>query len=68
MLIKIWPGYWKTQLKRMNQKMDGDNGKALGIGNGWYQKVRWLSSNEFWKNIGCLLSTPTFGIKGLRLW
>ena len=27
MLIKLWPGYWMNQLKRMNQKVDEDNGK-----------------------------------------
>ena len=55
MLIKIWPGYWKTQSKRMNQKVDKDTGKALVIYNGQYKKVCWFSSNEFWKNIGCLV-------------
>ena len=25
-------------------------------------------SCEFWKNIGCLLSEPTFGLGGSRLW
>ena len=36
--------------------------------NGQYQKVQQFSSNEFWKNIGCLFSDPTFGLEGLRLW
>ena len=36
MLVNIWPGYWKTQLKMINQKVDKDNGKAMGIGNGCY--------------------------------
>ena len=26
-LVKIFPGYWKTQLNRTNQKVDEDNGK-----------------------------------------
>ena len=34
--MKIWPGDWKNQLKRMNKKVDEDNGKALGIDNGQY--------------------------------
>ena len=68
MLIKQWPGNWKTQLKRMNQKVDEGNGKALGKVNVRYRKVRQFSSNEFWKNIGCLVSAPTFGIGGSRLW
>ena len=67
-LIKLWPGYWKTQLKRINQKVDKENGKALGIGNGQYQKFRRFSSNEFWKNIACLVSSPTFYLWVLRVW
>ena len=27
MLIKLWPGDWIDQLKRMNQKVDEENGK-----------------------------------------
>ena len=64
MLIKLWPGYWMTQLKSMNHKVDEDNGKALNKGNVRYQKVRRFSSNGFWKNIGCLISAPTFGLGG----
>ena len=30
MLIRLWPGNCNTQLKRVNQKLDGENGKALG--------------------------------------
>ena len=43
------------------------NGKAAGMANEWYQKVWMFSINEFWKNIGCLVSAPTFGIGGSRL-
>ena len=68
MSIILWPGDCMTQLKRMNQKVDEDNGKALNKGNVWYQKVHQFSSNEFWKNIGCLVSAPTFGLGGSRLW
>ena len=53
MLIKLWPGDWMTQLKRMNQNVDKDTGKSLNKGSVRYRKVRWFSSNEFWKNIGC---------------
>ena len=28
MLINLWPDNWNTQLKRMNKKVDKDNGKA----------------------------------------
>ena len=68
MLIKLWPGNRKTQLKRKNQKVDEDNGEALGKGNVRYQKVCRFSSNEFWRNIGFLVSAHTFGLGGFMLW
>ena len=68
MLINLWPGNWKTQLKRMNQKLDEDNGKELNKGNVWCRKIRRFSRNEFWKNIGCLISAPNFGLGRSRLW
>ena len=48
--------------------MDEENGKQRVKGNVRYLKVRRFSSSEFWKNIGCLVSAPTFGLGGLRLW
>ena len=68
MLIKLWPGDCISQLKRMNRKVDKENGKLLNKGNVRYRKVPHFSSNEFWKNIGCLFSAPTFGLGGSRLW
>ena len=68
MLIKLWPGDWIIQLKRMNRKVEEENGKALNKGNVRYRKVCRFSSNEFWKNIGCLVSATTFGLGVLRLW
>ena len=68
MLIKIWPGFCISQLKRMNRKVDEDNGKSFNKGNVRYRKICRFSSNEFWKNIGCLVSDPTFGIGGAILW
>ena len=68
MLIKLWPGDWISQLNRTNQKVDKDNGKALNNGNVRYQNVCRFSRNEFWKNTGCLVSAPTFGLGGSRLW
>ena len=37
--MKVWPGYWKNQLKRMHMKVNEDNGKATGTVNRRYQKV-----------------------------
>ena len=68
MLIKLWTGYWKNQLKMTNQKVDEENGKYLNKGNVRYQNICQFSSNGFWKNIGCLVSVPTFGLGGSRLW
>ena len=68
MLFKLWPGDWIDQLKRINRNVDEENGKQRVKGNVQYRKVRCFSSCEFWKNIGCLVSAPTFGIGGLRLW
>ena len=68
MLIKIWPGNWIDQLNRMNQKVNEENGKQLNKCNVRYRKVCRFPSCEFWKNIGCLVSAPTFGLGGSRLW
>ena len=37
-------------------------------GNVRYQKVRRFSRNKFWKNIGCLVSGPTFGLGVWGVW
>ena len=68
MLIKLWPGDWIDQLKKINKKVDEENGKQRVKGNVRYRKVRHFSSSELWKNIGCLVSSPTFGLRGSRLW
>ena len=68
MLIKLWPGDCISKLKMMNQKADEDNTKALNKGNVRYRKFCRFSSNEFWENIGCLVSAPAFGLEGSRLW
>ena len=45
-----------------------ENGKQRVKDNVRYRKVRRLSRCEFWKNIGCLVSSHTFGLGGSRLW
>ena len=42
--------------------------KALNKGNVRYRNVRRFSSNEFWKNISCLVLALTFGLGRSRLW
>ena len=65
--IKVCTGDCIIQLKMMNQKVGEDNEKALNKVNVQYRKVCWFSSNEFWKNISCIVSDPTFGLGGSRL-
>ena len=48
--------------------MDEENRKELNKGNVRNRNVCWFFINEFWKNIGCLVSVHTFGIGGSRLW
>ena len=52
----------------MNKNVDGDNGRGGTQENGQFQKLWRFSRKEFWKNIGCFLSAPPFGLGGLRLW
>ena len=52
----------------MNQKVDEENGKQLVKDNVRYRNVRRFSISEFLKNIGCLVSVPTFGLGGSMLW
>ena len=68
MLIKLWLGGGNNQSKRMNMKLDEENCKSLGVMNGRYRKVWQFSRNEFWKNIGCLVSAHTSGIGGSTMW
>ena len=50
----------------MNKKVDEDNGKELNKGNVPYRNLCQFSRNEFWKSVGCLVSTPTFGLGGVE--
>ena len=52
----------------MNKKVDEENGRGGTQDNGRFRKLQWFSRNQLWKNIGCILSAPNFGLGGLRLW
>ena len=54
-------------MKRTNRKVYEENGKALNKSNIRYRKFSRFSINYFWKNIGCLVSAPTFSLGGSRL-
>ena len=59
-----WTGYWDNKSERMNMRLYEDNGRDSGTGKGISRKVWRFLRNEFWKNIGCLISAPTFSIGG----
>ena len=67
-LMELWSGYWEDQLHRTNKKINDENGRGRTQENGQFRKLRRFSREEFWKNIGYLLSAPTFGLGGSRLW
>ena len=52
----------------MNKKVDEEYGSGGTQENGKIWKLRRFSRNEFWKNIGCLLTAHTFGLGGSILW
>ena len=52
----------------MNKKVHEDNGRGGNQENGKFRKLQQFSMIELWKNIGCLLSAPTFGLGGAILW
>ena len=65
---KIRPGDCNNKLKETNMKLNEENDKALVMVNGQYRNNWRFSSNKLWKNIGCLVSDPTFDLGGSRLW
>ena len=66
MLMKLWPGDWEEQLERMNKILDDEDGRLGTQENGRFWKLQRFSRNELWKNIGCLLLAPTFGLGGVK--
>ena len=52
----------------MNKRVDEDNRREGTQENGQFWKLRQFSGDEFWKNIGCIISAPNFGLGGSRLW
>ena len=47
----------------MDMRVESDNGKANEILS--TSKVWRFSNNEYWKNIGCLILDPIFGVGGV---
>ena len=63
MLMNLLTGYWKNHLESMNMKVDEENGKAAGIVNGQYQKVRSFQAMNFGRTL-----VVSFQITHLSLW
>ena len=63
-LMKLWTEYCEEKLYRTNKKVHEDNGRGGIQYNGQFWKLWRFSRNKFWKNIGCLLSESTFGLRG----
>ena len=68
MLMTLCPGDWDEQIDHINKKLDEENGRGWNQENRKFRKIWQFSRNIFWKNIRCLLSEPTFGLWGSRLW
>ena len=49
-------------------RVDKVNGRSVVMVKGKLQKVQRFLSNEFRKNIGCLVLALTFGLGGYMLW
>ena len=60
MSIKPWSRDWEKQAVWINKRLDEDN--RLSTEKGSIRKVNRISNNEFWKNIGCIILVPTFGV------
>ena len=68
MLMKLWNGYWENHIDQMHKNFDEDNERGGTQENRKFWKLWWFSRNGLWKNSGCLLSEPTFGLGSLIMW
>ena len=68
MLMKLWLGDWEEHLDRMNEKVYEENRRGGTQENGRFRNLRLSSREKLWKNIGCLISAPNFGLGGEILW
>ena len=68
MIMNLWTGDWYENLDQMSKKVDEDNGGGGTQETGRFWKLWGFSRKELCKNIGYLLSAPTFCIGGLILW
>jgi hypothetical protein len=64
LLQKMWPGYWKQQLRQLNLKIAAKNASDLNK----KKKIHQVSEHEWWRFIGILLSAAPHGKGGINLW
>ena len=64
-LVQLWPGYWVSQMAKMNEAVFMKN--RVSLNGGGKRQVQKFKSQEFWKCTGCILSAVTYGKKGLKL-
>ena len=60
------PGYWVNQMKTMNESVGEKNLIYKYVGG--KRPICPFTRNKFWKCIGCILSTVTYGNKGQNIW
>ena len=65
-LIQLWPGDWVKHMSKMNEEVGTKN--RVTVGGGGKRIVRIFRRQEFWKCIGCILLTVTYGNKGNKIW
>ena len=64
LLIKLWPGDWKENLKKLNESVDDANSNRATRA----QKIHRASQKEFWVFFGILLIARIEGVQGGELW
>ena len=64
LLIKLWPGDWKENLKKLNESFDDANSNRPRRA----RKIHHATQNEFWVFFGILLIASIEGVQGGELW
>jgi hypothetical protein len=63
LLLRLWPGDWKQQLRNLNDWIDKDNEDRAKA-----KKVKLVSESDFFKFLGVLISAAPLGKGGTALW
>ena len=65
-LIKLWRVDWVKQMEKMNEAVGMKN--RFTMNGGRKRLISPFKRQGFWKFIGCILSTVTYGNKGQNIW